>query len=115
MTRIIENPEVGKEFYRIRMGKKISYEKCKIVGVNTKLSGELVFYLIKGRSKRKFKRFYNVDNPYKAWKYFENKEQMLESCYYNYCGKHPNFEGTLTEQFKEEIQKLLRTKPQLFI
>jgi hypothetical protein len=115
MTRIIQNPEIDKEFYRIKNGKKISYEKCKIVEVNPKLSGELVFFLIKGRSKQKLKRLYNIDNPYKNWKYFDNKEQMLKSCYYAFCGNVPNFEGTLTEQFKEEIQKLLKTKPQLFI
>jgi hypothetical protein len=112
MKKLFENIEVDDEFYRLRNGKKIHYEKCKVTKINTP---DIIVYKIKGRSKNKIRWFKNRNIMLYKSTFFKRKEDLLfhihsllnTVSFYSY--------DDFSDQLLQELDKFKKNKPQYFI
>ena len=112
MRELLQNPELGDEFYKIRNGILIGYYKCRITGIFTS-DKEYVYieYYIKNKNKKHIKRFKNVDIDAYRSQFFQNKINMLL-----YIDKIKNkINRKITPQLEIELQSNKRKYPQYFI
>jgi hypothetical protein len=114
---LFEDINIGDEFYRLYSGKKIHYEKCKVVDIiernRRKTFISRIEYRIKGRSKTKIKWFDNISILLYTSVFFETKKDLLlfldDKCARKIC--YPG----ISDQLKEELQAFKKKNPQNFI
>jgi hypothetical protein len=112
MGLLFEDTKINDEFYRVRYGKKVSYEKCKVIDIEHQ---HKIVYIIKGRSKQKKQWIINRNIPAYNSKFFKTKEDLL--LYINELIQEPSFykPSECSPKILLEIQKFKKTKPQYFI
>ena len=112
MGILFKDIKVGDEFYRIRQGKQLKYEKCEVIKIN---KPDIIVYKIKGRSKDKTYWIRNRNIIAYSYKFFRKKDNFL--LYIHRILIPPTFfsKEEIYPQVLQELEKFKKNKPQYFI
>jgi len=104
MKLIDKEIKIGLEFYKVKLGNKNHYYKCKVIDIYD----EKIMYERKGRSKLNQKHKWFVNRNIVAYRslFFENKLKLLQ--YYDRL-------DNLSEQVIIEIEASKRNTPEEWI
>jgi hypothetical protein len=112
MGVLFKDIKVGDEFYKLRNGKYINYEKCQVIRIN---KPDTIVYKIKGRSKNKNYWFKNRNIFAYTTKFFRKKDNLLFYIYKLLQGITFYDYEDFSKHVLLELDKFKRTKPQYFI